>query len=237
MKGTLIHISGNWGHFKKPETNNNPLTHDFITKTALIGMIGAVLGIERPEMKKKFPELSEDLLYGVQIQSAVKKESWAFTMHKAIYQTDKALKAPKQMEFLKQPIFVVALALKEKRSEKTFNEFVSALENGEAKFTPVLGLHNCPANLALIATGEFSEERGEFETKGFITKGYTVDMGKLSGKQIRLGFEKIPTYQNDDFWNLPEKYVEVIYPSENNSLPVKEGQHYKFTDGSRWILV
>jgi CRISPR-associated protein Cas5h len=43
MKGFQLEISGNWGHFKKPETNNNPLSHDFITKTALIGMIGAVL--------------------------------------------------------------------------------------------------------------------------------------------------------------------------------------------------
>ena len=46
MKGLQLNVEGNWAHFKKPETNNNPLTHDLITKTALIGMIGAVLGIE-----------------------------------------------------------------------------------------------------------------------------------------------------------------------------------------------
>lgn len=236
MKGALIRISGNWAHFKKPETNNNPLTHDFITKTALIGMIGAVLGIERPEMRKRFPELSEDLLYGVQLESAVKKESWAFTMREAINLMNKA---PKQMEFLKNPSFLVAMALKEKRSESIFAEFVAALKNSEAKFTPVLGLHNCPANLALIAEGEFVEEIGEFETKGFVAKNYAIETGKLlqAGKSMRLGFEKIPTYQNDDFWNLPEKYVEVIYPSENHSVPVKEGLHYKFTDGSKWILI
>jgi CRISPR-associated protein Cas5 subtype I-B len=56
MKGFQLEISGNWGHFKKPETNNNPLSHDFITKTAFIGMIGAVLGIERQEMKDYFPK-------------------------------------------------------------------------------------------------------------------------------------------------------------------------------------
>lgn len=236
MKGALIRISGNWAHFKKPETNNNPLTHDFITKTALIGMIGAVLGIERPKMRKRFPELSEDLLYSVQLESPVKKESWAFTMREAINLMNKA---PKQMEFLKNPSFLVAMALKENRSANIFIEFVAALKNSEAKFTPVLGLHNCPANLELIAEGEFAEETGAFETKGFIAKSYAIDAGKLvqSSKTMRLGFEKIPTYQNDDFWNLPEKYVEVIYPSENNSVPVKEGLHYKFTDGSKWILI
>lgn len=51
MKGLQFKIDGDWAHFKKPETNNNPLSHNLIPKTALIGMIGAVLGIEREKMK------------------------------------------------------------------------------------------------------------------------------------------------------------------------------------------
>lgn len=43
MKGFQFKIDGDWAHFKKPETNNNPLSHDLIPKTALIGMIGTVL--------------------------------------------------------------------------------------------------------------------------------------------------------------------------------------------------
>ncbi len=36
-------------------------------------MIGAVLGIEREKMKSLFPQLSEDLLYGVELLKPVKK--------------------------------------------------------------------------------------------------------------------------------------------------------------------
>ena len=43
MNGFQLIIEGNWGHFKKPETNNNPLSHDLITKTALI-TVGNFLG-------------------------------------------------------------------------------------------------------------------------------------------------------------------------------------------------
>jgi len=236
MNGALIHVSGNWAHFKKPETNNNPLTHDFITKTALIGMIGAVLGIERDVMKGRFPELSEDFLYGVQIKSVVKKESWAFTLRQA---SNLFEKAPKQMEFLRSPEFIVALALKDSRSQLLFDQFILAIENSEAKYTPILGLHNCPANLALIEKGLFIEQTGGFETKAFVTKNCGIDIGKIiqEGKQIRLGFERIPTYQNDDFWNLPDKYVEVIYPSEQYEISIKEYSHYQFSDGSKWILI
>ena len=79
MKAWKLCIAGDWAHFKRPETNNNPLSHDFITKTAFTGMIGAVLGISRNEMKEQFPILSEALLYGV-YPGIVKKESWSFTM-------------------------------------------------------------------------------------------------------------------------------------------------------------
>lgn len=233
MKGAIIKIQGNWAHFKKPETNNNPLTHDFITKTAFIGLIGAVLGIERAEMRSLFPLLSEDLLYGVQILETVKKESWSFKLRRAenLYEM-----RPVQMEFLKNPCFAVAVALKDERSNQIFQDFISAIENSEAKFTPVLGLHNCPAELSLIKTGEFDESSGQFTTKSFVTS----ENHKLEkiGEAIdfRVGLEKIPTRQNDDFWNEPKYYKSVVYPSENRELSAS-GEFFRFSDGSNWVLV
>ena len=232
MKGLQLVIDGNWAHFKKPETNNNPLTHDFITKTALIGLIGAVLGKERHEMRPLFPQLSEDLLYGVQIINPVKKESWGFTMRKAVNLLEKA---PKHMEFLKLPKFYVAIALDSTQSQKLFNDFIDALKNNEARYTPVLGLHNCPASLRFQSEGEFSvKQNGMFKTKSVVSNKHTLNIHET--RQFRIGFERIPTFQNDDFWNLPDRYVEVIYPSENQEIAVT-GDYYKYSDGECWWLI
>jgi CRISPR-associated protein Cas5 subtype I-B len=232
MKGALIGIEGNWAHFKKPETNNNPLTHDFITKTALIGMIGAVLGIERTEMKKVFPQLSEDTSYGVQIHNPVKKESWSFKLR---YAANLFEKRPVQMEFLKNPRYTVAVGLRNERSAFFFNQFITAVQASEALFTPVLGLHNCPANLSFISTGEFDFTDGDFRTKSFLTeKQKLIRVSELG--RFRIGVERVPTYQNDDFWNLPDHYVRVFYPSEDKEISAS-GEHYKFTNGSRWVLI
>lgn len=239
MKGVLFELKGNWAHFRKPETNNNPLTHDFITKTALIGLIGAVLGRERKEMAELFPTLSDALLYGVRINNAVKKESWSFTLRKVV---DVLEKAPKQMEFLKNPVNTIALALKNENSIENFEQFVNAIERSEAKFTPVLGLHNCPAELQFIKAGEFqvrqSKDKEVFQTKGFIKKSQLTDfaVSKLLSAKFRLGVERIPTFQNNDFWNLPDRYEPVIYPSENNEV-FAQGEYYEFTDGSQWTLI
>ena len=233
MKGALFELKGNWGHFRKPETNNNPLTHDFITKTALIGLIGAVLGIERREMAELFPQLCEDLLYGVCVKKAVKKESWAFTLR---YVVDLMQKAPKQMEFLKNPENYIALALKNEKSATIFNDFVSAIQKTEAKFTPVLGLHNCPAEISDVSLGEFQIKDGDFTTKGFIKEKQFDAKKTLASKKFRVGLEKIPTFQNNDFWNLPDRYEKVLYPSENREV-FANGEFYEFTDGSQWTLI
>lgn len=222
MKAFQFMAEGNWGHFKKPETNNNPLTHDLITKTAVIGLIGAVLGVERQEMKKLFPQLSNNLLYGVQLLSQVKKVSWGFTSRTAINPTTSG--SPKYFEFLKNPAFKIVLALKSNASQNEFEKFLTSIKNNEAVYTPVLGWHNCPANLKFDSEGSISEmQENEFETSSFVS---TVHKPKVSG-QFRVGFDKLPTYQNDDFWNLPDKYQQIIYPDFPYKLTV-EGKYYQY---------
>ncbi len=224
MKGFQLEISGNWGHFKRPETNNNPLSHDLITKTALIGLIGAVLGYERSEMKKLFPQLSDDLLYGVELLNPVKKISWGFTSRTAVNPT--AAGNPKYFEFLRNPKFLVSIALKNNRSESLFDSFVGSVKNEETIYTPVLGWHNCPAKLSFVSSGFFDDAKDEeFETGGFVVAGEYVPVD-VSGS-FRIGFDKLPTYQNDDFWNLPEKYVNVIYPECLHTMKVK-GRCYEY---------
>jgi CRISPR-associated protein Cas5, N-terminal domain len=222
MKAFQLRIEGDWAHFKKPETNNNPLTHDLITKTALIGMIGAVLGIERQEMKVQFPRLSQNLLYGVSLLNPVKKISWGFTSRTAINPTQPG--SPKYFEFLRKPKYKITLALKDEKSRKEFELFLQSVKNEHAVFTPVLGWHNCPAELKYISEGTISDiQESEFKTTSFVSAEHKP---KLTGA-FRVGFDKLPTFQNEDFWNLPEMYQQVIYPDYPHKLEV-EGKYYEY---------
>ena len=229
MKGLQLKIAGNWAHFKKPETNNNPLTHDLITKTALIGLIGAVLGIERQDMKHRFPELSESILYGVQLLRPIKKVSWGFTSRTAINPTKAG--SPKYFEFLRNPQFKVTVALKDEASSKLYEAFLTSIKNSESIYTPVLGWHNCPANLDFISKGTIAKVKdSEFETNAFVSVEHKP---KVSG-EFRVGFDKLPTYQNDDFWNLPDRYKKIIYPDFPHKLTV-EGEHHEYQSDTNEI--
>lgn len=239
MKGFQIKIEGNWAHFKKPETNNNPLTHDLITKTALIGMIGAVLGIEREQMRTKFPKLSEGLLYGVELLSPMKKVSWGFTSRTAIYPT--ASGSPKYFEFLQNPSFKVCIGLKNENTEEEFLDFLNAIKKGESIYTPILGWHNCPANLEFISEGILSSlKEGVFETRGFVEpKKHTIEI-PTNGAGFRIGFDNLPTYQDDSFWNKPELYRNVIYPDFPNAVRLR-GEYYEYQSNNKpleqwWLM-
>lgn len=246
MNAIQLRVSGRWAQFRKPETNNNPLTHDFITKTALIGMMGAVLGIERgPQMRALFPLLSEDLRYGVRVNTVVKKQSWGFTLRSAssyerIYsnrklQDLKDSRAPKQMEFLRDPDFLVTLALENERSRDQFDAFARALQNSEARYTPVLGLHNCPAELEWVGAFDFELQNGEYRTQGFARQSNKPRWdGELS--TLRVGYEKIPAFQNDDWWNLPDRYIGVAYPSDGGTLAAS-GDYFQLSNSQSWCLI
>lgn len=229
-------VEGNWAHFKRPETNNNPLTHDFITKTALIGLIGAVLGKDRGEMRNLFAELSEDLLYGVRVVNPVKKESWGFIMRRLRVDSGKENRArpPKQMELLRNPKFIISLALTNKRSKALFQQIIEAIKNRWAHYTPVLGLHNCPASLAFMSEGAFSDKQdGDFKAECVVSRKHRpVDITS----QFLIGFDRIPTFQNTNWWNVPDRYVEVIYPSEGRHILVR-GDFYEYANGERWWLM
>lgn len=236
MKAIQFNLKGNWAHFRKVETNNNPLTHDFITKTALIGLIGAVIGIERKEMRALYPTFCEGLLYSVAINNATIKESWSFTLRN-IKTHDKS---PSQFEILKQPNFDILIALKDNGLDNYFQQFSNSLQLGKAYYTPILGLHNCPAELCYQATGILSSNSGKFKTRGFVTTAHQLDdKDILQSIASRVGFDNIPTYQNDDFWNLPDRYKEVIYPTEGNSISV-QGDYFDFKTKetiTQWCLI
>ena len=231
MKAIQLEIKGNWAQFRKAETNNNPLSHDLITKTALVGLIGAVIGKERKEMKPLFPKLCEGLLYAVRINNEVIKQSWGFTLRSVSHCWDKS---PKQMEFLKHPSYTVIVALKNDDCQTEFNQFCDFCKENKACFTPVLGLHNCPAEIEFIESGEVVEKDGEFETLGFLTDDYEPQMEDLTN--FRIGFDKIPTFQNDNFWNLPECFKRIVYPSNGSVLKTK-GKYFEFNNESQWCLI
>ena len=57
----IFDVYGEYGHFRKFNTTTSPLTYSIPTPSAIFGLLGAVLGIEREDSHNKIREKKEHL--------------------------------------------------------------------------------------------------------------------------------------------------------------------------------
>lgn len=226
MKTLKFRLYGDYGHFKIPYTNNNPLTYSFITKTALIGLMGAVVGIERREMKSKFPILSDNLKYSVSINKELIKESISLNLcNLSNYCKGRKNKSPKPMEYLKNPDWTIYVSLcgKDEEAKKIFEAFCNNMEEGIYIWRPTLGIKQCTCTFKDVETFDVIEKEGNFSTKTF-----AKTLEKFN-KDISIYQENVPTHQDENWFNDPEKNVSVYF-SDNSQSIESSGTFYAFKD-------
>jgi hypothetical protein len=181
-------------------------------------------------MRPLFPALSEDLRYGVVLKNRIWKQPWGFTLRRfdsSLKSLEVTTLSPRPFEFLREPAYEIALALTNERSRAVFDSFAAALQAGEARYEPVLGLHNCPAELSYAGSGVARVADGDFETRGFVPRSL---FPRPPLQPYRIGFERLPTYQNEAMWNPPDRYTEVIYADvlHDGSKPLLAGRGRHF---------
>lgn len=232
MHGIKFTVKSAWGHFKRPETSDNPCTYSFMHKVALVGFMGAVLGVRRKDLYGLYPQFCDDLLYSIRLLNPVIKDYHSFTSRKVIEET--ALQKGRGVyEYLKNPYFEITLALSNDRSKDFFESFVTAIKKGQSVFGPYLGVISCPADIEIIKDVDVSEEhKGEFETDAVITTKHKL---LKDSDDLNLVFEQIPTHASGGYYT-PERRVQVMFTMDNVSIKVN-GPYRKIDNGvSAWLM-
>ena len=115
MQAIQLSVSGPWGHFRRPETNRTPLTHDFMTKTALIGMMGAVLGIERDRDATALSAAVRRLdVWSKAVEPRSERRRTVSSSESKRETSMTLLTTRRRYEFLRDPHFQIAIALAER---------------------------------------------------------------------------------------------------------------------------
>lgn len=145
-----------FGHFLKAGANRNALTYPIPPKTAVIGLLGAILGIEKAQSQEVLTSLVSININGSPAQRFWHKGTWRKDPPLALPYTVTALmEGPKNprpekttlinQEYLWKPSFIVSVALPDQ--DKVFNELVERLKNQRWHFSPVMGLSEMLAHL------------------------------------------------------------------------------------------
>ena len=164
-----------YGHFLKAGANRNSLTYPIPPKTAIIGLLGAILGLEKGQAQTKLNLL-------VSISGCPPKKFW----HKAILRKDPpaplpytvtvkmaGMKNPRpekptliNQEWLWKPSFLISIALPEQ--QETFNELEYRLKNQQYYYSPSMGLSELIAHLDYQETNLATAlGQGSYQIDGF----------------------------------------------------------------------
>lgn len=147
LKVLSFDLEGDFAAFRDPSVTTNQTVYLIPSKTQIIGMLGAILGIERGhEMKelysKDFIEFLAATKIGIKVKSEPDKISF-FTNHRS-------LKEPKikpvKSEVLLRPKYTIYV----QTNETNYNNLERILVNNEFKYSPFLGHAYCPARISRV---------------------------------------------------------------------------------------
>jgi len=248
LKLLIFDISSEYGHFRKFNTTSSPLTYAMPTRTALSGILGAILGIEREISHNVFPEgvVPVNELFGkaqaefaVQIINPIKKINIGFNL----LDTGKSpssffnIENRTQIEFelLKHPKFRIYFSLKD---ESIFKELSERIKNVRHHFTPYLGLAQFTSTVEWIGEEEASLENAKDEYSNVQS---VINLSVINQKNP-VKFSDTFFYTTDTMPmemqrdRIVTNYAEILLERQGKTIEVKTENYYKTTHGNILLL-
>lgn len=239
----IFDIGSEYAHFRKFNTTSSPLTYSIPTRPAIVGLLGAILGIERELSSGKFRQgvipvselfAKENTAISVQLLHPVKKVNIAFNL----LDTEKTassffnIKQRTQIEFelLKDPLFRIFVNLKD---ESVFNELVNRVQQNSTHFTPYLGLSQFTATIQYKALSGIEP----LMTTGFEKVVTAVNLSNTdqndpiqfdSSSDFKYTSDTMPVEMLRD--RVVTEYSEVIVETNGKLISIRSDKIYQIED-------
>ncbi len=235
----IFDISSEYGHFRKYNTTTSPLTYSIPTRTAIAGMLGAMLGMEREIRAETYPDgavpvqeffSKQNADIAIQILNPVKKENVAVNLintKTSFYDLSRAGRTQIKFELLRDAKFRIFLSL---ANRDTFDELTGRLKYKRHHFSPYLGLAQLTATVDFVEknVARFKENKSD----KFVEIITAINLSKIKAENP-VDFDYSAMYSAN---NMPvemnrlrevQEYSEVLI--EKNGLPVKvKAEDYYF---------
>jgi CRISPR-associated protein Cas5h len=193
----VLDVWGDYAHFRKIYTTSSPLTYSFPPRTALSGLIGAIVGLDKEDYFRHF--LRKDAKIGCKILKPIKK----VRIGENLINTKSAIQMHLiknrnqiRVEFVKDPSYRIYFTHSD---EALYNNLKSLLVNHQSIYTPCLGLSQLICNFRFV---------GEFELESLDEGLQTIDSVVPGRCLIRTEFED------------GKEYFSEILPNEMNESRV-----------------
>ena len=219
MLYVVFDIWADYAQFKKPFTTMSPQTFSIPTGTAIMGLISAIVGLDKNEYWKYFPEDSYQLAIGnrTPIKKVVVPINTLKTTspkHFSRFEDHKRT----TMEFIKDGKFRVWFAWD---NEELFAQLFERIKRHESYYSVSLGLAWNLANFEYIGLFEAEQiqSNGEFhEIHSLIPKRIIGENETIDFENRKIFMNNIPVRMKTDNSRIVEQYEEYLFDSEGQPI-------------------
>lgn len=223
----VFDIIGEYGHFRKFNTTTSPLTYPIPTRPALIGLLGAIMGIERETSPGVFKSGAipiselfhpEKMSVAIQVLNPVKKTHMAFNLlntKSSFFNIDNRTQI--EFELLKEPAFRVFF---KHTDPVVFDDLKGRIGDRKYYFTPYLGIAQLAALVELHNVLPCKEVNNTSDS--YVDIISTINLSKLNTSnpvEFKDGHYTVDTYPHI---LLPDRevatYAEILV--ERNGKPI-----------------
>ena len=235
----IFDIGSEYGHFRKYNTTTSPLTYSIPARTALAGILGAILGMEREVADGVYPDgaipvqeffSKKNADIAIQILNPVKKENVAFNLintKTSFYDLTKAGRTQIEFELLKEPKYRIYFAMD--NNPDVLDELTGRIKQKRHHFSPYLGLAQFTATIDFVTNTKGEKKQNENgEWVEIIT---AVNLSKIE-EEKPVEFDYTAMYSAN---NMPiemnrnrevQEYSEILIEKNGNSVKAKASEYF-----------
>ncbi|MEN6517188.1 MAG: type I-B CRISPR-associated protein Cas5b [Methanospirillum sp.] len=219
---------GEYAHFRKYYTTTSPLTYSFPPRTALCGLMGAILGLSKETYLSHF--LKDRATLGVALLSPVKKVHFS----ENLIDTDpgRPMNLIKnhtriRIEFLKDPRYRVYFS---HADPELYERARDLIDRHQCVYTPCLGLSEHIANFSFV--GEYRAARvddpGKIEIRTVVPDNHIREIAFASGAEYMT--ETMPNEMLPD--RTVTEYRAMLFERRGRPIRASLSECWRLDDGS-----
>lgn len=229
MKFVGFEIWSDYGHFRKGFTTTSPLTYQIPSRTALSGIISAILGLQRDSYYELLNE--ENSAIALQILNPIKKINVnrnLVSTKKDSWGIGKPLVTRTQIiyEYIKEPKYRLFVWLKD--SEK-FEILEKSVQERKTVYTVYMGTSEHIAQFSPY--GESFVEAELKQTNGNVVEIHSVvpsSKAKIivdqNDKDYVYGYARVPGFMDRN--RVVKKYIDLYFEENGRPLKISNGEYY-----------
>ena len=191
MKLISFRITGAFSAFRDPSVTSNQIVYHIPSKSAVVGLLGAMIGINRSNQLdeiygKEYTEFFRNIKIGIQFESEPKKVMF-FTNHHTFKKPSKNVPLtikPFKTELIENPIYTIYVST----DDDNYKKLVDALQKNEFVYSPYLGHVYCLASVSCLKQIDVHEIDSKEEKK---TRCVILDESETYDPDFKLKLRQI----------------------------------------------